>query len=106
MSESNRRVFMMQVALGGTALVAGSAAMAQGAPMVNEKDPQAVSLGYVADATKTDTKKYPKYAAGQICGNCQLFVGKPTDAAGGCGIFPGKQVATKGWCSAYVKKAG
>lgn len=105
MSESNRRVFMMQVALGGTALVAGSAAMAQAA-MVDPASPQAQSLGYVADATKTDTKKYPKYAAGQICGNCQLFVGKPTDAAGGCGIFPGKQVATKGWCSAYVKKAG
>lgn len=106
MSQTNRRVFMMQVAAaGGTALV-GGAALAQTAPMVNEKDPQAVALGYSADTSKVDAKKYPKHAATQQCSNCQLFVGKPTDAAGGCGIFAGKAVAAKGWCSAYVKKAG
>ncbi len=106
MKETTRRVFMLQVAAaGGTALVAGTAA-AQTAPMVNEKDPQAVALGYAADTTKVDAKKFPKHAATQMCSNCQLFVGKPTDAAGGCGIFPGKGVAAKGWCSAWVKKAG
>jgi hypothetical protein len=72
--------------------------------MVNEKDPTAVALGYVADASKVDAKKFPKYAAGQKCGNCQLFTGKAGDASGGCGIFPGKAVAASGWCSAYVKK--
>jgi len=105
MSQTNRRVFMMQVAATGTALVAGAAA-AQTAPMVNEKDPQAVALGYVADTTKVDAKKFPKHTKEQKCSNCQLFVGKPTDAAGGCGIFAGKAVAGPGWCSAYVKKAG
>ena len=39
---SNRRVFMMQVALGGSALTAASAASAQA--MVSEKDAQAASL--------------------------------------------------------------
>ncbi|MBA4192949.1 MAG: high-potential iron-sulfur protein [Hydrogenophaga sp.] len=97
---------MMQVAVGGTALMAGSAALAQAPAMVDPASPQAQSLGYVADSSKVDAKKYPKHAATQLCSNCQLFVGKPTDAAGGCGIFPGKQVAGKGWCSAYVKKAG
>jgi hypothetical protein len=52
-----------------------------------------------------DKTKQPKYAAGQICGNCALFQGKATDAAGGCPLFAGKQVAGKGWCSAYAKKA-
>ena len=105
-SASSRRVFMMQVAVGGTAVMAGSAALAQAPAMVDPASPQAQSLGYVADSSKVDAKKYPKHAATQLCSNCQLFVGKPTDAAGGCGIFPGKQVAGKGWCSAYVKKAG
>ena len=101
---TNRRVFMMQ-----TISVAGVAALATTvsaqAAMVNEADPQAVGLSYKADATKVDKAKQPKYAAGQICGNCALFQGKATDAAGGCPLFAGKQVAGKGWCSAYAKKA-
>ena len=105
MNGSNRRVFMLQVAAAsGTALI-GAQAQAQAA-MVNEKDPQAVSLGYVADTTKVDAKKFPKHAAAQMCSNCQVYAGKPADPAGPCAIFPGKLVAGKGWCSAYVKKAG
>ena len=96
---------MMQVAA-GSALLAAATAQAQAAPMVNEKDTQAVSLGYLADTTKVDGKKYPKHAAAQKCSNCQLFAGKATDASGPCALFPGKAVAGNGWCSAYVKKAG
>lgn len=94
---------MIQSVVGAGALASVNA-MAAG-PMVAETDANAKGLGYVADAAKTDKKKFPKYAAGQICGNCALFVGKPTDAAGGCPLFAGKQVAGKGWCSAYAKKA-
>ena len=72
---------------------------------LDEKDPQAVALGYVADSSKADKKKYPKHTADQNCHNCTLFQGKATDAAGGCALFAGKQVAGKGWCSAWVKKA-
>jgi hypothetical protein len=104
MSVSNRRVFMMQVAAGGAALAAASA-HAQAAPLVNEKDAQAMSLGYAADSTKVDAKKFPKHAATQLCSNCALYTGKAGEASGPCGIFPGKHVAAKGWCSAYAKKA-
>jgi len=95
---------MLQVAAVSGALGGVAVAHAQAA-MVSESDPQAKSLGYLADATKVDKAKFPKYAAGQLCSNCALYKGKATDAAGGCGIFPGKQVAGKGWCSAYAKKA-
>lgn len=104
MRSSNRRVFVMKVVAGSAALAAVSA-HAQSAPMVNEKDPQAMSLGYVADTTKVDAKKFPKHAATQKCSNCALFVGKPDAASGACGIFPGKAVSANGWCSAYAKKA-
>jgi hypothetical protein len=102
MKSTNRRVFMMQVAAGGTALAAASAS-AQA--MVNEKDAQAVSLGYAADSTKVDAKKFPKHAAAQKCSNCQLYTGAAGSKSGPCSIFPGKQVAAAGWCTAYVKKA-
>ena len=103
---ANRREFMVQVGVAGGAvsgaLLAGHV-QAQGA-MLAETDPQAVALGYKADATKTDKVKFPKYAAGQMCSNCALYQGKPADAAGGCPLFAGKQVAGKGWCSAWAKK--
>jgi hypothetical protein len=101
MTISNRRVFMMQVAVGSSAVLA-TQAMAQA--KVDPKDPQAAALGYVADTTKVDAKKYPKHAAAQKCSNCALYAGKPTDAWAGCSLFAGKQVAGPGWCSAYVKK--
>ena len=103
MSQSNRRVFLMQVAACGSVLGAG-AVQAQAAK-VDEKDPQAVALGYVADAKRVDTKRFPKFVAGQVCSNCSLYQGKPTDKAAACALFPGKLVAGPGWCSAWVKKA-
>ncbi len=106
MNNSTRRVFFMQVAAGTSALAATQVMAQAAAPMVNEKDAAAVGLGYAADSTKVDAKKYPKHANTQLCSNCQLYAGKATDAAGPCPLFAGKQVAAKGWCSAYVKKAG
>lgn len=97
---NTRRTFLMTLAAGGAAMTTA----AQGQEKLDEKAPQAVALAYVADATKTDPKKQPKYVAGQVCTNCALYQGKATDAWAGCPLFAGKQVAGKGWCSAWVKK--
>ena len=101
---TSRRQFMMTIATTGAALAAASQARAQA--KLDEKDPQAAALGYVADTTKVDAKKYAKHDNTQQCSNCALFQGKATDAAGNCPLFAGKQVASKGWCSAWAKKAG
>jgi hypothetical protein len=71
MSNTNRRVFLMQAAACGSVLVAARAE-AQAAKL-DEKDPQAVALGYVADTAKADTKKFPKHTKDQKCNNCALF---------------------------------
>jgi High potential iron-sulfur protein len=73
--------------------------------MVDEKDAQAISLGYVAVATTTDKAKWKQYSGGSQCSGCALYQGAAGSDAGGCGIFAGKQVAAKGWCSAFNKKA-
>ncbi len=101
---SSRRQFIQLVPVAAAGLLAGRSAFAQ-AKLVDEKGPQAMAVGYVADAAKADKAKYPKWAADQHCANCQLYQGKAGDAAGGCALFPGQQVAAKGWCSAWVKKA-
>ena len=103
MTRQTRRIFLLQVAVAAP-LLSAAAARAQGAKL-DEKDPQAAALGYVADTAKADAKKYPKHTKEQKCSNCQLFLGKATDAAGGCPIFAGKQVAAGGWCASWVKKA-
>jgi hypothetical protein len=95
-----RRVFLLTLAASGATL----ATSAQAQALVDEKDVQAVALGYVADAKRVDAKKYPKFAAGQNCTNCALYQGKATDKAAGCPLFAGKQVAGAGWCSAWAKK--
>jgi hypothetical protein len=102
---TSRRQFIQIVPFAGAALMAGRTAFAADLPMVDEKDPQAAALGYVADATKADKAKFKTYAAGQNCSTCQLFQGKPGAASGPCPLFAGKQVAAKGWCSAFAKKA-
>ena len=100
---SNRREFIVQFGLASGAL-ATSKAWAQPAALT-ETDAQATALGYKADTTKVDTKKFPKHSPEQKCNNCALYQGKATDASGGCPLFAGKSVAGKGWCSAWAKKA-
>lgn len=99
----DRRIFMITVSTGLSGFAVG--AWAQTPALVDEKSPQAVALGYVADASRVDAKKFPKYAAGQLCSNCALYQGKPSDAAAPCSLFAGKPVAGKGWCNAWVRKA-
>ena len=75
-------------------------------PLLQESDPLAVGLGYVALASRADGTKYKNYTPGLACGNCSLYAGKSGDVQGPCPLFAGKQVMAAGWCSAYVKKAG
>jgi hypothetical protein len=100
-SWSSRRVFIAQVVAGSGAVIALGA---KAQTMVDEKDAQAAALGYAADTTKVDAKKYPKHTNDQKCNSCQLYTGKATDKSGPCSLFAGKHVTANGWCSAWVKK--
>jgi hypothetical protein len=102
--KTSRRSFLI-TSLGVASSLALSREAFADAPKVAESDPTAQALGYKNDASQVDKAKYAKYAAGQMCSNCQFFQGKPTDAFAPCPMFGGKQVAGKGWCSAYTKKA-
>ena len=105
--KSQRRSFIIHAVSGGAAVALSGQAFAQkpALELVKDTDALAVSLGYKTDGTKTDTKKYPKYAKEQNCASCSLYAGKATDAQAACPLFAGKAVAAKGWCSAYAKKA-
>ena len=95
-----RRILLTSVVATGAAWSIDVRAQAK----LDERDPQAVTLGYVDDASRADVKKFPKYAAGQSCASCSLYQGAAGSATGPCPLFVGKQVSAKGWCSAWVKK--
>ena len=104
--KSQRRIFIIHSAAAGAASLLGAqAAFAQKLELVKDTDANAVALGYKTDGTKTDTKKYTKYAKEQICSNCALWVGDAKAPEGKCALFAGKAVANKAWCSAWAKKA-
>ena len=102
--DNSRRRFIKLTAVGlaaapfANALLSGAA---KAADMISETDPTASSLGYVADAAKSDKRK----DATALCSNCGLYTGKAGDASGPCAIFQGKLVAANGWCTAWTKKA-
>lgn len=72
-------------------------------PALDPKDPMAVTLGFINDATQADAVANPKYTADQKCSNCEQFQGKPSDARGGCVLTPGKSVPAAGWCKVWRK---
>ncbi len=89
-----------------TAVLLGAAQTVSAQPArLEESDSVATALGYKHDASKVDAKKYPTYAAGRNCANCQLYQGVANAPWAGCGVVAGKQVNAKGWCVAWVAKA-
>jgi len=101
---TNRRRFI-KVTVSSLAAAPFANALLSGAAhaqaLVSETDPQAVALGYKADATKAAARK----DATATCANCNFYTGKAGAAEGPCAIFPGKNVHAKGWCTAWAKKA-
>lgn len=74
-------------------------------PLLQETDDEAKATGYHADAAKVVRAKFPKYAPGQTCANCQLYAPDGDKPSGGCALFYGKDVLAKAWCASWEKKA-
>ena len=100
---TSRRRFIELVPVAGAVLLWGVPAHAQ-AERLDEKDPKAVAVGYVEDATRVDARRYPKYLPGEDCAGCQFYLAKPSDPWGPCSIFPRKVVAARGWCDAFATR--
>jgi hypothetical protein len=69
---------------------------------LDEKDPAAIALSYVADAARVDVKKYPQYVQGSKCENCLQLQGSAGNTYRPCSLFPGKLVSVSGWCSGWT----
>jgi len=100
-----RRNFVLVTVPAAALAALASRGVAAQAARVDEADGTAVALGYRHDATKVNKAKFPAYAAGRNCANCQLFAAKGKEEWAPCAPFGNKLVNAKGWCVAWVKKA-
>lgn len=66
------------------------------------KDPAAVALGYVENASQVDLEKYPAYVKGSNCENCLQLQGAAGNNYRPCSLFPGKLVSVSGWCKGWT----
>ena len=71
---------------------------------LDEKDPIAAALGYVADSSKVDPKIESMYKPGHKCSTCLNVQGKASDAWRPCTIFAKKLVNQNGWCRVWVQR--
>lgn len=99
----NRRslVKSLAAAAAAAAFIRSGNSRAGELPHLEVKDPSAVALGYVENATQVDAKKYPTFVKGSRCDNCLLLQGS-SGAYRPCNLFPGKLVSAAGWCSGWA----
>ncbi len=105
MKDAISRRLLIQRAAGAAMLAAAGAAVRSRAAepaRLDVRDPLAVALAYVEDASKLDAAKTPKFVRGSNCSNCLQLQGKAGDPYRPCALFPGKLVAVGGWCSGWT----
>ena len=101
----SRRDVLKTLALGAAAAVGLETHRSRGAESgqkLDIRDPAAVRLGYVENASQVDTKKFPQFVPGSNCDNCLQLQGKPGNNYRPCSLFPGKLVSVSGWCSGWT----
>ena len=105
---NSRRSFLRSLAItAGTPALLCSRVFAQDTPppvKLEESDPVATALGYKADTTQVDEKKFPQHKPDQKCSGCPQYQGKPGDPSGPCAVFQGKIVNADGWCVTFAPK--
>ena len=102
-TNKQRRVFMMQVAVGGCAMAIGVKA-SKAAEKLSQDDPYAKSMGFRYDTKTVDEARWTRHKPDQQCAKCQLWDGKPTDAFAPCSFFGDRLTPNGGWCKNFKAK--
>lgn len=102
-----RRLFLKHVVFSISSVgILGITSPAQAqATILQENDPDAVALGYRADASQVDQEKFPRFTPNQHCSKCMWYQGDSASLHANCSLYPNKLVAAKGWCSGWAKKS-
>lgn len=101
MQTRERRIFLLQVIAGTTALTTQLSARAAEGPRptvaVKESDAYPKSMGFRLKTEDVDQAKYPRHDVKQRCSECQLYSGEKGEEQGPCSFFK-RLVPPDGWC--------
>jgi len=76
----------------------GTESRADSLTPLDASEPSAKALSFVYEAATIDVHVNPTYKAGQRCGLCAHYRGRPTDLRAGCEVFTSHSVPASGWC--------
>lgn len=91
------------LALGLVAAVGSPRRAGAAAPvgkLLDEREPAAKSIGYVANARMVDAKANPGYKRSQTCATC-AFIKFGTGRQRACSIIGDRLVESAGWCKLW-----
>jgi len=83
----------------------GASRRAQAAPpgpLLDEKEPAAIKIGYVANARKVDPST-PGYKRSQTCATC-AYIAFGTGRQRACSVVNNRLVESSGWCKLWKLK--
>ncbi|MFO1502585.1 MAG: high-potential iron-sulfur protein [Steroidobacteraceae bacterium] len=69
-------------------------------PLLDEKEPAARNIGYVANAREVDLKANPGYKRSQTCATC-AFIAFGTARQRACSLVGNRLVESAGWCKVW-----
>lgn len=92
----------LSLAAGVSAALSWRSASSAELSRLDVKDPAAVAVGYVENASQVDVKKNPSFVPGSNCENCLQLQGSAGNNYRPCSLFPGKLVSVSGWCKSWT----
>jgi hypothetical protein len=95
----SRRAILLALGLVATVGSPRRAAAAVG-KLLDEKEPAAKSIGYVANSRTVDPKVYPSYKRSQTCATC-AFIKFGTGRQRACSVVADRLVESAGWCKLW-----
>jgi High potential iron-sulfur protein len=98
----SRRAVLVELGAAAAVALGAPRARADAPARLDPRDPAAIALGYVTDATRVDARREPTYVAGHACANCLQLQGRAGDPFRPCPAFGGKLVDVRGWCRAWT----
>jgi High potential iron-sulfur protein len=100
----SRRAWLLSLGLLAAAGLPRRAAAANASrTLLDEKEPAAVKIGYVANSRKVDPAANPGFKRSHTCATC-AYIEFGTARQRGCSLVPGRLVEAGGWCKLWKLK--
>lgn len=95
-----RRAVLLALGLGAVVDSSRRAVAAAVGKLLEENEPAARSVGYIANSRKVDLKANPGYKRSQTCATC-AYIAFGTGKQRACSVISNRLVESAGWCKLW-----